>query len=248
MLAREPIHAPNSPPKERQVTIASAQPTLLDLFVSARADLPEASGVRAFADSEADEYVGLIHQTDRWLAQGPRGTGAFVREQAYAPTTLVRLHRARREQVNREEHQIEVLRADETGRVWLPREIAAAPVIQAIQRAREIWLLGHVRINIDTVPRAGVFLSLEAVIDDQHPEEVGRARVRELLHAMGVADQALVPKTYLELILDRAAQTQTQETTAELEAIRANNRAAVEERLDRLRAMGSDRVDPGDGA
>lgn len=69
-----------------------------------------------------------------------------------------------------------------------------------VEKERELWLLDNVRIHLDAVEGLGTFIELEAVVDDEHPEESCHMTVRRMLDAFGVTGADLVPNSYSDLL------------------------------------------------
>jgi adenylate cyclase class IV len=59
------------------------------------------------------------------------------------------------------------------------------------------------RVHLDTVEGLGEFIELEAVLGPDESQEDGRARVRELVDALGIFDGDLIDRAYIDLLLDR---------------------------------------------
>jgi predicted adenylyl cyclase CyaB len=56
----------------------------------------------------------------------------------------------------------------------------ALPVWLVVKKIRELWMLGNVRIHLDTVETLGTFLEFEALVSPQNDVERCRAVVAEL--------------------------------------------------------------------
>jgi predicted adenylyl cyclase CyaB len=77
---------------------------------------------------------------------------------------------------------------------------AALDVRGVVAKEREIYLVGRARIHLDRVARLGDFLELEVVLAEGEAPAAGEAEARDLLRALGVADEALVAGAYADLL------------------------------------------------
>jgi predicted adenylyl cyclase CyaB len=74
-------------------------------------------------------------------------------------------------------------------------------VHRVVEKRREIWLLGNVRIHLDRVAGLGDFLELEAVFDGgEASEPAERRRLEALMRELGVRPEDLVAGSYESLI------------------------------------------------
>lgn len=216
-----------------ETIMGDENPGALDVFVSARVRLDDPRAVQAQLADRAEEYFGQLHQSDHWFEVGPRGTGVLVRKQAYAPPCRISIHRARREAISREELHLQPLELGPGDVTLLPASFGELPVLRVVRRARELWLWENLRIGIDQVDVAGIFLSLEAVIDEDHSEEANRQRVREVLSELHLAEGPFEPYTYAELV----QRENPPDEGPEMDAIRAQNRKALEARIAALNRL-----------
>jgi predicted adenylyl cyclase CyaB len=68
-----------------------------------------------------------------------------------------------------------------------------------IEKQREIFLYENVRIHLDTVESLGTFLEFEAVIGPDDDVMSGKAKVDFLCKKFGIADDDLLPNSYVDL-------------------------------------------------
>jgi len=68
-----------------------------------------------------------------------------------------------------------------------------------VDKRREIWLIGNVRVHLDRVRGLGSFLELEAVYVRPSRERAERARVARLLRELDVRPSELLRGSYREL-------------------------------------------------
>ncbi len=71
-----------------------------------------------------------------------------------------------------------------------------------IRKIREVYLIGNVRIHLDSVDKLGCFLEFEAVFESDAPDVEAREhqKVRELMQAFGVEQKDLIKSSYPELL------------------------------------------------
>jgi len=79
----------------------------------------------------------------------------------------------------------------------------ALGVSGVVRKRREVYHVAGTRVHLDTVEGLGEFIELEAVLGADESQEDGRARVRELVDALGISDGDLVDRAYIDLLLDR---------------------------------------------
>ena len=68
-----------------------------------------------------------------------------------------------------------------------------------VDKIREIYLIGNVRIHIDAVKELGNFFELEAVYDNPADEASELAKVEALMKAFGILSADLLNGSYREL-------------------------------------------------
>lgn len=78
---------------------------------------------------------------------------------------------------------------------------AALGVLSVVDKRREIYFVGNVKVHLDRVEGLGAFIEVEAIADDTHTTEaVLRAQCECLLGAFGVARSDLVAVSYSDLL------------------------------------------------
>jgi predicted adenylyl cyclase CyaB len=75
-------------------------------------------------------------------------------------------------------------------------------VIGVVRKTRRLYLAGRTRIHCDEVEGLGSFLELEVVMRDGEPESDGVRVARELMTALGIRDEDLLSRAYIDLLLD----------------------------------------------
>jgi predicted adenylyl cyclase CyaB len=66
-------------------------------------------------------------------------------------------------------------------------------------KTRRLWLQGQTRVHLDCVEGLGEFVELEVLLRDDQDEGEGVAVARELMHRLGIPEEALVEGAYVDL-------------------------------------------------
>ena len=69
-----------------------------------------------------------------------------------------------------------------------------------IRKTRWLYLVGQTRIHLDRVENLGDFLELEVVLRDGQSLEEGAGMARELTAKLGIEDDQLVDRAYVDLL------------------------------------------------
>jgi homotetrameric cytidine deaminase len=161
----------------------------------ARDPLPERTLELALALGAEDR--GEIAQTDTYFS---RARGRLkVREQRPGDAELIQYRRADSPGARESEYR-RIPAADAPAL----REAldAALGTLVVVEKRRRLLLHENVRIHIDEVRGLGSFLELEAVTGPDADLAAEHDRVERLRTALEVADDALVPQSYSDLLLD----------------------------------------------
>jgi adenylate cyclase len=75
-----------------------------------------------------------------------------------------------------------------------------------VRKRREVYHVAGTRVHLDTVEGLGEFIELEAVLGPDESQDAGRARVHELAGALGISDEDLIDRAYIDLLLERGAE------------------------------------------
>ena len=71
-------------------------------------------------------------------------------------------------------------------------------VDKVIEKHRDIYLIGNVRVHLDQVKDLGTFLEFEAVYEEASQEEQEKEKVQRLIAAFGIRPEDLIQGSYLE--------------------------------------------------
>lgn len=77
---------------------------------------------------------------------------------------------------------------------------AACGLRGVVVKRRALWMWHNVRIHLDAVEGLGSFVEFEAVLGAEDDEAEGHQRVAALQRALGLADAAIVPVAYADLL------------------------------------------------
>ena len=69
-----------------------------------------------------------------------------------------------------------------------------------VRKLRRLFLAGRTRIHLDEVEGLGAFLELEVILREGETAQIGQAEARELMGALGVAEEQLVEGAYVDLL------------------------------------------------
>ena len=72
-----------------------------------------------------------------------------------------------------------------------------------VEKTRNLFLLGPVRIHLDEVEGLGSFIEFEAVVGPDLTEDEGHAKIRDLRLEFGIAEEDLIQGSYSDLMLLR---------------------------------------------
>lgn len=77
----------------------------------------------------------------------------------------------------------------------------ALGIVTVVDKVRQLYLWKNVRIHLDEVEDLGSFIEFEAVLDGEHDEDDGFEKLRFLIGAFQIDDDAHEEYSYLELML-----------------------------------------------
>ncbi|MHA1409267.1 MAG: class IV adenylate cyclase [Candidatus Odinarchaeia archaeon] len=75
--------------------------------------------------------------------------------------------------------------------------------LQKITKKREIYRLGEIEIFVDHVDGLGDYVEFEILTTDKNEISLNEKKIFNLLSQVGLGDEKLITKSYLELILER---------------------------------------------
>jgi homotetrameric cytidine deaminase len=169
----------------------------------ARDDAPAATAVRCVALGAQDR--GVLHQRDTYFA-GARGR-LKLRDQGPAGSQLIAYRRPDGAEPRQSAYVLAPVAEPEELRAAL---CAALDATVVVVKRRHLFVWEDVRIHLDEVEGLGSFVELEAVLPDDGDGDGGadvpaaQAKIERLRAELAIADDALVPVGYADLLLDGA--------------------------------------------
>jgi adenylate cyclase class IV len=155
--------------------------------------------LRRRAAELATEAPLLMRQKDTFFCT-PRGR-LKLRESEVGPAELIYYERANecgpRPSVYR---TVPVADAPLLGSVLA----ACLGVRGVVSKERELFLARDTRIHLDDVALLGRFVELEVMLSCETELERGRERCRELMEALGVVEEDLVDRSYIDMLEGRS--------------------------------------------
>lgn len=70
----------------------------------------------------------------------------------------------------------------------------------AVEKIRNVYLVGQTRIHVDQVTNLGNFMELEVVLEDHETLEHGEKIAKELLQALDIDQSQLIEGAYMDLL------------------------------------------------
>lgn len=174
--------------------------------VEIKARLADLDGARRAVLALGARSEGLREQTDRYFQVSSEGGERLkLRTVPGREAELVRYRRPESEAVRSSDYEITIVRDD----AELERVIAGRQPIITVRKLREVLLLDNVRIHLDQVEHLGSFVEFEALVDDQHDDQLCHGQVRQLMAALGLHETDLLQASYSDMLLsDRSMASQ----------------------------------------
>lgn len=85
------------------------------------------------------------------------------------------------------------------------RDVLAAVygIIGVVRKRRTVRMVDRTRVHLDDVEGLGTFVELEVVLGDDEPAESGAVEARRLMAALGIQEDQLVSRAYIDLLQSR---------------------------------------------
>jgi len=80
---------------------------------------------------------------------------------------------------------------------------AAYGIIGVVRKRRTVRMVDRTRVHLDDVEGLGTFVELEVVLGDGEPAESGVVEARRLMAALGIQEDQLVSRAYIDLLQSR---------------------------------------------
>jgi len=161
--------------------------------IELKARLAERSVAESVCQSLEASYQGAIHQIDTYF-QTPQGR-LKLREASPGETELVYYERPDVAGPKGCDYQLETV--SPSIKEMLRRALG---VVTVVDKVRQLYLWQNVRIHLDEVRGLGSFIEFEAVLGGAYDEADGFEKLRFLIEAFQIDDDAHEEFSYLELM------------------------------------------------
>ena len=170
-------------------------PSNVEIKARVRGDV---RGLRERAGQLAAEPPTLLSQEDTFF-ETPRGR-LKLRVPEEGPAELIWYERDDAAGPRSSEYLIAPVEKPEA----MKRLLAACLGVRGVVRKeRELFLAEDTRIHVDDVELLGCFIELEVVLPPEGDPGAGRQRCRELMGILGIDDDDLVDRAYIDLLEER---------------------------------------------
>ena len=168
----------------------------VNIELKARDPDPSETAARCLALGASDQ--GVLAQRDTYFASR-RGRLKLRMEEGALGGELIAYGRPDAREVSESRYVLApVAAADELAEAL----DAALGTVVVVSKRRRLFLWEGVRIHLDEVDGLGAFIEFEAVLPEAGDLATARAKVARLRTELGIADDALVPVGYADLLID----------------------------------------------
>jgi predicted adenylyl cyclase CyaB len=168
--------------------------------IEIKARYEDLSRARSIARRLRARFLGIDRQRDTYYRT--RQGRLKLRESSQGGARLIPYHRPDRRGPKKSDYALLPV-ADPAQLKSLLRELLGISIV--VDKVREIYLIGNVRVHLDRVKGLGRFFELEAVYESAARESVERRKVARLLVEFGIASRDLLTGSYRELMLKAVA-------------------------------------------
>jgi predicted adenylyl cyclase CyaB len=161
-----------------------------------KAHLEDATPVRATLKRLRARFLGTDHQVDTYF-RVPAGR-LKIRE-GRLENSLIFYQRTNSAHARRSLVEMMLLPRRNSVRAILARALG---VLAVVDKRREIYFVGNVKIHLDRVRGLGTFLEVEAMTRSGDLEKV-RAQAVKFQKLFHIAPKDIVPQSYSDLILEK---------------------------------------------
>jgi len=166
-----------------------------------KARLKDDLRVRAALKKLRARFVGTDHQIDTYFRVA---NGRLKLREGRIENALIFYHRTNRQHARESKVQIAELPSGSGVRRLLE---AALGVLAVVEKRREIYFVGNVKIHLDRVPGLGEFVEVEAIkkskpagAEPKIRRSTIRRQARDFQRLFGVTDSEIVPLSYSDLV------------------------------------------------
>jgi predicted adenylyl cyclase CyaB len=161
-----------------------------------KARLKDEQRVRAMLKTLQARFVGTDHQVDTYF-RAPAGR-LKVRE-GRIENALIFYKRSNARRARRAQIDMMLLPRRNSVRAIL---CSALGVLAVVDKRREIYFAGNVKIHLDRVRGLGKFLEVEAISRAGDLKKI-RAQARKFQKLLGITSKDIVPESYADLVLQK---------------------------------------------
>jgi predicted adenylyl cyclase CyaB len=161
-----------------------------------KARLKNAPYLRAVLKRLRARFVGTDHQVDTYF---PVSRGRLKVREGRIENALIFYHRSNAPRARRAQIEMMLLPRRNSVRAILS---AALGVLVVVDKRREIYFVGNVKIHLDRVRGLGKFVEVEAISRAADLKKI-RAQARRFQKLFQIADSDIVPESYADLSLAR---------------------------------------------
>lgn len=163
--------------------------------IELKARLHDREAAVAVCEGLGASFEGHIHQVDTYFRVAE---GRFkLRESDPGDDYLVQYRRPDVPGAKGCDYTITV-----TPRSIRPVLAQALGVLAVVDKVRTLFLWENVRIHLDRVEKLGDFIEFEAVLDEEHDDADGEAKVARLRTAFGIEDDDILAPSYLDMVTE----------------------------------------------
>lgn len=170
-------------------------PSLPRRNIELKARMPDLAAARRTAEAMASGYLGVQRQVDTYFHC--RHGRLKLREIGESAAQLVAYSRPDSAAAKASDYCL----IDVSDAPALKQALAAALGVRlAVEKRREIFLAGNVRIHLDEVAGLGCFLEFEAVLGPDIDDAAGHAQLNELCARFGIRPEDQLAGSYADLL------------------------------------------------
>jgi adenylate cyclase, class 2 len=161
-----------------------------------KARLQDASQVRATLKRLRARFVGTDHQIDTYFCVP---AGRLKTREGRLENSLIFYRRTNSARARRSNVELMLLQRRNAVRAILA---AALGVLAVVDKRREIYFVGNVKIHLDRVRGLGTFVEVEAMTRSGDVRKV-RTQARKFQKLFKVSPADIVPQSYSDLVLEK---------------------------------------------
>lgn len=161
-----------------------------------KARIKDLSGARVTLKKLRARSVGTDHQVDTYFKVP---SGRLKIREGRIENSLIHYHRSNSARARRSEVELMLLPRRNSVRLILTHALG---VLAVVDKRREIYFVGNVKIHLDRVRTLGTFLEVEAMTRTGDLKKV-RAQALKFRKLFAISPHDIVPQSYSDLILSK---------------------------------------------